>query len=119
MGQDDRSLVDLTRQMGGWLSANPTQLHLNDALVTTFLGEVDAAQAMLASQLNGADGLHTWLASASVGTFESAVATRDHLQDDIREFITAVHQFHKYLNAVHAATDAARKNIQALDTPGG
>ncbi len=47
------------------------------------------------------------------------MATRGHLQDDVREFITALHEFNRYLNAVEATTDAARKNFLALDTPSG
>lgn len=117
MGDDGRGLGDLTTQMSGWRSANATQLHLNDALVTAFLGEIDRAQDDLRAQLNGANGLHAFLSGASVGTFESATATRSHLQEDVLEFVTALQGFNKYLNAVHATTDAARKNIQALDTP--
>jgi hypothetical protein len=117
MGEDDRGLGDLTTQMSGWRSADATQLHLNDALVTTFLGEIARAQDDLKAQLTGAHGLHAWLGSASVGTFESATTTRGHLQEDVLEFVTALQGFNKYLNAVHATTDAARKNIQALDTP--
>lgn len=119
MGQDDRGLGDLTREMSSWGSADPHQLYLNDALVTAFLGEVGRAKEDLKSQLTGAGGLHDWLASASVGTFESAVATRGHLQDDVREFITALHEFNKYLNAIQATTDAARRNFLALDSPTG
>ncbi len=119
MGQDDRGLGDLTREMTRFGSANAEQLYLNDALVTAFLGEVGRAKDDLRSQLAGASGLHDWLSAASVGTFESAVATRGHLQDDVREFITALHEFNRYLNAVEATTDAARKNFLALDTPTG
>ena len=117
MGEDDRGLGDLTRQMTGWRSADATQLHLNEALVSTFLGEIGRAQDDLKAQLNGANGLHAFLAGASVGTFESATATRVHLQEDVLEFVTALQGFNNYLNALHAATDAASKNIHALDTP--
>jgi hypothetical protein len=115
MAQDDPNLGDLTRQMAGWVKADPTQLHLDDARVNAFLERLKGINGELQAQLADADKLHAWLGGANVGTFESATTTRSNLQQDVLEFITAIQQFHDYLNAVSASTDAARRNIQTLD----
>jgi hypothetical protein len=114
-GQDDRNLGDLTNQMRGWQTGNRDQLHLADAQVTTFLGEIDRTKSKLQAQLNGANGLQSWLAGAHVGQFVSATTTKTHLQEDITEFIEALNSYDRYLDVVKETTNKARNSIRKLD----
>lgn len=117
MGQDDRSLPDLTTEMNGWKAKSGEELLLEDAHVDDFLGSIERAREGLRAQRSGAEGLQAWLGGANVGTFVSATTTRGHLQEDIGEFIEALDAYDRYLSAVKDTTAAARRSIRAADTP--
>jgi hypothetical protein len=116
-GQDNRSLHDLTTQMTGWKTGTDADLLLEDAEVTKFLGQIEAAKRGLQAQLKGADGLQAWLSGANVGTFVSATTTRGHLHEDINEFIDAINRYDQYLDALKQTTDAARASFRKADQP--
>jgi hypothetical protein len=118
-GNGDQNLGDLTTQMAGWKSATPNQLHLDLETAKRCIDNIDKAQGHLRAQLGGAQGLQDWLAGANVGTFESPTTTRDHLLEDISEFITAVRKYSEYLGKVSETTTTATHAIVNLDSADG
>ncbi|OBI74643.1 hypothetical protein [Mycobacterium asiaticum] len=117
MSTDDRTLADLTAQMNGWKSGTGAELLLEDAHAAAFLDRVEAAKADLQQQLTGANGLQAWLSGADVGTYVSATTTRQHLEEDIAEFIEAVSSYIHYLDALTQTAAAACQSIRNADQP--
>ena len=105
------SLDGLNSRMTG-LNGDLSTLQLKPEDVQPYLNAIDSAKSDMQTQLADARGLRTWLEGRSVGEFDSAKATKKHLQDDVQEFINAILAYTTYLDNYKAAVEAARKSIQ-------
>lgn len=105
------TLDGLTSGLNG-LKGDLSTLQLDPSQVQRYLTDIESAKAGLQAQLADAQGLLSWLAGRQVGSFASATTTKQHLHEDIEEFINAIVAYVNYLDAYHAAVAAACKSIQ-------
>lgn len=105
------TLDGLTGAMTG-LKGDLAKLQLEPAQVQDYLSKIQDAKGQLQTQLGNAQGLLSWLAGRQVGSFASATTTKQHLHEDIEEFINAIVKYTGYLDAYHDAVAAASKSIQ-------
>jgi hypothetical protein len=110
----DSSIRDVTNQLNQ-LKANPTtDFHFDPEEAQAYSQEIQK----LLSELNAAhaqiDNLSHY---GNVGTLASAVATKQHLTDDVAEIRHLLDQHIEYLHAFQGAVEAAGQRVRAADTP--